>query len=89
MPHYAVPAAVPGKTAVDRRYQRHGAGEMLLLDAICRVVRASSTIAVYAVIVDAKNEGGRTLCEGYGFRVFASVPRGLFLPLQTFRMLKQ
>ncbi len=60
---------------------------MLLLDAVRRVVRASATIAVYAVVVDAMNDCDRAFCERYGFRAFASLPRRLFLPLQTFERL--
>ncbi len=84
LPHYPVPAAVLGRLAVDRAQQGRGLGETLLLDAIRLVVRASTTIAVYAIIVDAKNERARAFYERYGFRAFASVPRRLFLPLETF-----
>jgi ribosomal protein S18 acetylase RimI-like enzyme len=56
LPHYPVPAAVLGRLAIHCEHQGRGLGEMLLLDAIRRVVRASTTIAVYAIIVDAKNE---------------------------------
>jgi ribosomal protein S18 acetylase RimI-like enzyme len=87
LPHYPVPAAVLGRLAVDREQQGRGLGEMLLLDAIRRVVRASTTIAVYAIIVDAKNERARAFYERYGFRAFASEPRRLFLPLETFEKL--
>ena len=87
LPHYPVPAAVLGRLAIDRTHQGRGLGETLLLDAIRRVVRASTTIAVYAIIVDAKNERAHTFYERYGFRAFASAPRRLFLPLQTFEKL--
>ena len=87
LPHYPVPAAVIGRLAVDHRSQRRGLGEILLLDAIRRIVRASSAIGVYAVIVDAKNERARAFYERYGFRSFPSTPRRLFLPLQTFEQL--
>ena len=87
LPHYPVPAAVLGRLAIHREHQGRGLGETLLLDAIRRVVRASTTIAVYAIIVDAKNEGARAFYECYGFRVFASEPRRLFLPLETFEKL--
>ncbi len=56
LPHYPVPAAVLGRLAVDRAHQGRGLGETLLLDAIRRVVRASTIIAVYAMIVDAKDD---------------------------------
>lgn len=87
LPHYPVPAAVLGRLAVDREQQGQGLGETLLLDAIRRVVRASTTIAVYAIIVDAKNERAQAFYERYGFRAFASLPRRLFLPLETFEKL--
>jgi ribosomal protein S18 acetylase RimI-like enzyme len=52
-----------------------------------RVIRASTTIAVYAIIVDAKNERALAFYERYGFRAFADEPRRLFLPLETFEKL--
>ena len=87
LPHYPVPAAVLGRLAIDREQQGRGLGETLLLDAIRRVVRASMTIAVYAIIIDAKNDRAQSFYERYGFRAFASEPRRLFLPLETFEKL--
>ena len=82
-----VPAAVLDRLAIDRRRQGRGLGETLLLDAIRRVVRASATIAVYAVIVDAKNDRARAFYQRYGFRAFTAAPRRLLLPLRTFQKL--
>lgn len=87
LPHYPVPAAVLGRLAIDREQQGRRLGEMLLLDAMRRVGRASTTIAVYAIIVDAKNERVQGFYERYGFRAFASEPRRLFLPLETIEKL--
>ncbi len=87
LPHYPVPAAILGRLAVDRERQGRGLGETLLLDAIRRVVRASTTLAVYAIVVDAKNERGLAFYQRYGFRGFASEQRRLFLPLETFEKL--
>lgn len=87
LPHYPVPAAMLGRLAIDRAQQGRGLGETLLLDAIRRVVRASATIAMYAIIVDAKNERAHEFYEHYGFRAFAGEPRRLFLPLETFEKL--
>jgi len=86
--HYPVPAAVLGRLAIDRELHGCGLGETLLLDAMCRVVLASTTIAVYAIIVDAKNERARAFNERYGFRAFANEPRRLFLPLETVEKLR-
>jgi ribosomal protein S18 acetylase RimI-like enzyme len=84
LPHYPVPAAVVGRLAVDRRHQGRRLGETLLLDAVRRALRASAAIAVYAVIVDAKNERARAFYQRYGFQSFPAAPSRLFLPLDTF-----
>ncbi len=87
LPHYPVPAAVLGRLAVDLSWRSHGLGETLLMDAARRVLRASTAMAVYALVVDAKNEHARTFYERYGFRAFATLPNRLFLPIQTFEKL--
>lgn len=87
LPHYPVPAAVLGRLAVDRGQQGRGLGEMLLLDAIRRVLWASRAVAIHAMVVDAKNERAQAFYERYGFRALASQPRRLFLPLETFEKL--
>ena len=84
LPHYPVPAALIGRFAIGCTYQGIGLGEFLLLDAIRRIVHASLTIAVYAIVVDAKNDNVQTFYERYGFKSFASQPRRLFMPVQTF-----
>jgi GNAT superfamily N-acetyltransferase len=88
LPHYPVPAAVLGRLAVDRSHQGHGLGETLLMDAIRRTLRASEAMAVHAIIVDAKHEQAKAFYERYGFRSFATMPRRLFLPLETFEKLR-
>jgi ribosomal protein S18 acetylase RimI-like enzyme len=87
LPHYPVPAAIQGRLAVDRACQGRGLGETLVLDAIRRVVRASATLAVYAIVADAKNDRAMAFYERYGFRAFATEQRRLFLPLETFEKL--
>jgi ribosomal protein S18 acetylase RimI-like enzyme len=87
LPHYPVPAAILGRLAVDREQQGRGLGETLLLDAIRRVVRASASLAVYAIVVDAKNDRALAFYRRYGFRAFVSERHRLFLPLDTFEKL--
>ena len=88
LPHYPVPAAVIGRLAVDLRSQGGGLGEVLLLDAIRRVVRAGDTIGVYAVVVDALHDRASAFYERYGFLPFPSRPLRLYLPLRTFEQLR-
>ncbi len=87
LPHYPVPAAVIGRLAVDLRSQGSGLGEVLLLDAIHRVVRAGDTIGVYAIVVDALHDRASAFYERYGFAPFPSQPLRLYLPLRTFEQL--
>ena len=87
LPHCPVPAAVIGRLAIDRGHQGCGIGDILLLDAIRRVVRASDAIGVYAVVVDARNDHAAAFYERYGFRSFPSTSQRLFLPLRTFEKL--
>ena len=87
LPHYPVPAAVIGRLTVDLCSQGSGLGEVLLLDAIHRVVRAGDTIGVYAIVVDALHERASAFYERYRFAPFPSQPLRLYLPLRTFEQL--
>jgi ribosomal protein S18 acetylase RimI-like enzyme len=83
LPRYPIPAAIIGRLAVDQRYQGRGLGELMLADAIKRVVRASEALAVHALVVDAKNERAKAFYERYGFVAFADTPNRLYLPIDT------
>lgn len=82
LPRYpSLPAVRIGRLAVDRKFQGRRLGEMLLLDAMCR--SRNLLPAVYALLVDAKNDRAAAFYRRYGFRAFASQPRTLFLPMAT------
>ena len=53
LPAYPIPAALIGRFAVDSFCQGEGLGTELLVNALLRIVRASSEIGIYAVMVDA------------------------------------
>ena len=82
LPRYPVPAVL-GRLAVDQRFQRQGLGELLVADALTRVLHASEAMAVYAVIVDAKSTELVSFYQRLGFRAFPDTPLRLFLPLAT------
>ena len=84
LPHYPVPAAILGRLAVDRRYQGRGLGALMLADAIKRLVRASESLAIYALIADAKNDGAKAFYEHFGFQAFPDASMRLFMPLGRF-----
>ena len=84
LPRYeAMPAALIGRLGRATSEAGTGLGSLLLADALSRVLDAAAEIAVYAVVVDAKDERAKRFYEAHGFMPFVSKPRRLFLPLQT------
>ena len=84
LPRYdAIPAALIGRLARDRRMRGQGVGELLLADAIRRILGAGRSIAVFAIVVDAKDERAVDFYQSFGFRRFPLQPKRLFLPTAT------
>jgi len=80
LPRYdGVPAALIGRLARDNRVRGQGVGELLVADAVRRILNAAQSIAVFAIMVDAKNEHAATFYEGFGFRRFPLRSDRLFL----------
>ncbi len=79
-PRYdAIPAAPIGRLARDERAKSNGIGELLLADAIRRILGAAETLAVFAIVVDAKDARASAFYAGFGFRPFPLRPGRLFL----------
>lgn len=79
LPRDGVPAALIGRLARDGRVRGKGVGELLVADAVRRILSAAQSLAVFAVMVDAKDERAATFYEGFGFRRFPLRPNRLFL----------
>ena len=80
LPRYPVlPACLIGRLAVDETFRGRGLGNALIVDAVARAMRADP--AIFALIVDAKDDTARTFYEHHGFRRFASRPMTLYLPI--------
>lgn len=63
-----VPAALLGKLALDRSLQGQRLGDVLLADALERIIAASEAgPAVRAIVVDAATDRGRALYSRFGF----------------------
>jgi GNAT superfamily N-acetyltransferase len=70
LPRYpVVPAALLGRLAVARNCQGKGLGGVLLANAVLRAAR--SEMGVFAMLVDAKDEGAQRFYEHYGFTLLA------------------
>ena len=82
LPRYGLlPAGLIGRLAVDKNYLGRGLGGALIMDATRRAAGADP--AIFALVVDAKDENAAGFYEHLGFKRFASRPLSLFLPIAT------
>lgn len=80
LPRYpTVPVARLGRLAVALAYHGRKLGGALLWDAVERASR--SNVAVYALVVDAKDEQAERFYLHHGFVAFDTAPTTLILPL--------
>jgi len=84
LPRYdAIPAARIGRLAREVRVRGQGVGELLLADAVRRILGAARSVAVFAIVVDAKDDAAAGFYRRFGFQPFPLQPRRLFLPTST------
>ena len=82
LPRYGhLPAALIGRLVVDERFRGIGLGGALIFDSIVRAARAEP--AIFALVVDSKNDKAASFYERYGFARLASRPASLFLPMAS------
>ncbi len=80
LPKYSsIPAARIGRLAVDLSVRGQGLGSTLLLNAVARAIR--SDIAVFAIIVEAKDETAAAFYRHHGFEPLVGERLRLFLPV--------
>ncbi len=80
LPRYqTVPVARLGRLVVELSYRGQKLGGALLWDAMMRAIR--SEVAVFAIVVDAKDDQAATFYQHHGFVAFGSLPHQLILPL--------
>jgi GNAT superfamily N-acetyltransferase len=81
LPRYdAIPAALIGRLARDEKGRGEGIGDLLLADAVRRVIGASRSLAVFAIVVDATDERAAAFYRDFGFAPFPNRPLRLFMP---------
>src|SRR5438046_2131206 len=72
-PRYpTIPAALMGRLAVDQQFRGRGLGAALIVDAIARAMRAEP--AIFALVVDAKDDTALRFYQHLGFQRFVSHP---------------
>jgi GNAT superfamily N-acetyltransferase len=78
-----VPCWILGRLAVDKRFQRKGLGEKLLMAAFSKVLDITQDAGGYCLIVDVKNNDVRNFYRKYGFLEFAGNSSRFYLPLAS------
>jgi ribosomal protein S18 acetylase RimI-like enzyme len=82
LPRYGVvPAGLIGRLAVDQRFRGRRLGSALVIDAAQRAAGADP--AIFALVVDAKDETAVAFYEHLGFRRFVSRPMSLYISIMT------
>lgn len=80
LPRYPLlPAGLIGRLAVAQEFRGKRLGSALLMDAAVRAARSDP--AIFALVVDAKDDSAVAFYERHGFCRFASKPSSLFLPV--------
>ena len=83
LPRYpSVPVARVGRLAVDQAFQGRKLGAALLADAVLRSAR--SEVAIFALVVDAKDATAERFYRHHGFERYGEAPRQFILPLGRF-----
>lgn len=84
LPRYeAIPAALIGRLARDVRVRGRGVGGLLLADAVRRILGVSRSLAVFAIIVEAKGAAAVAFYRSFGFQAFPLRSQRLFLLTAT------
>ena len=83
LPRYpSVPVARIGRLAVDQAFHGRSLGAALLADAALRAAR--SELAVFALVVDAKDDAAAAFYRHHGFEEFGGATRKLIVSLAKF-----
>jgi predicted GNAT family N-acyltransferase len=81
LPAYPVPAVRIGRLATSLSVRGQRLGELLLQNAIKRILQTRNSLGVHAVVVEAKDSAAEGFYRKFGFRLCDSKSRQLYLPL--------
>ena len=83
LPRYPVPVVHLARLAVDERERGKGLGEILLMEAFARSLRANAEVPAVAVEVVAKDDNAAAFYAKYGFKKLLDGDHHLYLPLKA------
>jgi ribosomal protein S18 acetylase RimI-like enzyme len=89
LPTHLLPVVRLARLAVDSRFQGQGLGQILLVDAMEKVVRVAKLSGCIGLIVDAKDDKAARFYLEFGFRQAPENGLLLFMPLPEIQELLQ
>jgi GNAT superfamily N-acetyltransferase len=90
LPRYPqLPATLLGRLAVDDKHKGKGFGELMLVNALKRVLNVSTQVASLAVIAETLDEKALNFYLKYGFQHFKQDPLKLYYPMKSVEKLYQ
>lgn len=85
VPRYPIPTAHLGRLATDISMRGQGLGELLLIDALQRVVLVAEKVGIYAIELFALTENAKNFYLKYGFVQLHDDDKHLYLPIETLK----
>ncbi len=82
----SIPVTLLGRLAIDQKYQGHGIGKILLIDALKRSYEVSKEIGSFAVVVDPIDEEAERFYKKYDFIKLPNSGK-MFIAIQTLKEL--
>jgi predicted GNAT family N-acyltransferase len=80
-----VPIVLLGRLARATSMRGKALGELLLVDALRRIVNAAQEVGIAAILVDAKDEAAARFYEKFGFVRLPDTPDRLIMSISTAR----
>ncbi|MFA7157197.1 MAG: GNAT family N-acetyltransferase [Bacilli bacterium] len=84
LPKYPIPVIRIARLAVGKTHQHNGVGKFLLKEALLKILFASQSVGIYAIIVDAK-ESSVEFYKKFGFIPLKNNEKTLFIVLETIK----
>jgi GNAT superfamily N-acetyltransferase len=83
LPDHPVPYALIGRLALDQSVQGQGLGRKLIANAIERCVKASESVGIHSIFVDAIDDAAALFYLKHHFIQLPNQPHHLFMTIET------
>lgn len=85
LPRYPIPIVHLGRLAVDLKIRGQRLGELLLIDALQRIVLVAGELGIYAIELYALTDNAKKFYLRYGFIELKDDTKHLYLPIETLK----